>query len=126
MTERNWAGTHTFAARAIHNPATIDEVQAIVAAAVSVRPLGTRHSFNDIADGVELLSLVDVAPEATSGFMPPYRWRYEARTDSHLIFRCTERVLAIDSRHAWTVPVRERPAEQPRSLGHDVRNGSQP
>ncbi|MCU1424505.1 MAG: hypothetical protein JWM51_796 [Microbacteriaceae bacterium] len=62
MPEQNWAGTHTFRATAIHNPTSIAEAQAIVAAADRVRPLGTRHSFNDIADGVELLSLVDVPP----------------------------------------------------------------
>jgi len=62
--ETNWAGTHVFAAAVIHNPTSIDEARAIVAAADRIRPLGTRHSFNDIADGIELLSLVDVAPEA--------------------------------------------------------------
>ena len=66
MIEKNWAGTHEFAASVIHNPTTIDEAQRIVARTERIRPLGTRHSFNDIADGVELLSLVDVPPEPTT------------------------------------------------------------
>jgi len=63
MAELNWAGTHEFAASVVHNPTTIEDAQAIVARTERIRPLGTRHSFNDIADGVELLSLVGVAPE---------------------------------------------------------------
>ena len=66
MVEKNWAGTHEFAASVIHNPTTIDEAQQIVAAAESIRPLGTRHSFNDIADGAELLSLVNVDAEPST------------------------------------------------------------
>lgn len=66
MAELNWAGTHEFAASVVHDPATIEDAQAIVARTERVRPLGTRHSFNDIADGVELISLVDVAPEPST------------------------------------------------------------
>jgi len=66
VVEKNWAGTHEFVASAIHNPTTIGEAQELVANADRIRPLGTRHSFNDIADGVELLSLVDVPPEPTT------------------------------------------------------------
>lgn len=66
MSEKNWAGTHEFAASVIHNPSTIDEARQLVAKADRIRPLGTRHSFNDIADGVELISLVDVAPEPST------------------------------------------------------------
>jgi len=66
MAELNWAGTHEFAASVVHNPTTIEDAQAIVARTERIRPLGTRHSFNDIADGVELLSLVGVAPELST------------------------------------------------------------
>ena len=66
MAELNWAGTHEFAASTVHNPTTIDEAQAIVARTERIRPLGTRHSFNDIADGVELISLVGVAPDVST------------------------------------------------------------
>lgn len=66
MAELNWAGTHEFAASFVHNPTTIEDAQAIVARTERIRPLGTRHSFNDIADGVELLSLVGVDPELST------------------------------------------------------------
>jgi alditol oxidase len=56
-TERNWAGTYTYRAQKLHRPTTIEQVQQIVANAGSVHVLGSRHSFNDIADSSELLSL---------------------------------------------------------------------
>lgn len=46
----NWAGTHTYAAARIVTPRTVDELQEIVAASRRVRALGSRHSFNDLAD----------------------------------------------------------------------------
>jgi xylitol oxidase len=55
--EANWAGSHTYAAERLHRPASVEEVQAIVAGARRVRALGSRHSFTDIADSAELLSL---------------------------------------------------------------------
>lgn len=63
MTERTWAGTHTFAAEAVLEPATIAEAQELVAGHRRVRSLGTRHSFNDLADtdGV-LLALTAIEP----------------------------------------------------------------
>ncbi len=58
--ERNWAGTHTYRAEKLHRPKTIEQVQQIVASATSVHVLGSRHSFNDIADSAELISLEDL------------------------------------------------------------------
>ncbi|MCL3861319.1 FAD-binding protein [Actinotalea sp. K2] len=59
-----WAGSHTYAAPVLHRPTTVDEVQQVVGAARRVRALGTRHSFNDLADSPgALLSLADL-PEA--------------------------------------------------------------
>lgn len=55
--ERNWAGNYTYRAQKLHRPATIEQVQQIVANAASVHVLGSRHSFNDIADASELISL---------------------------------------------------------------------
>jgi len=46
----NWAGNVTYAASRLHRPATLDELRRIVARADRVRPLGTGHSFNRIAD----------------------------------------------------------------------------
>jgi len=55
--ERNWAGNYTYRAQKLHRPTTMEQVQEIVANAASVHVLGSRHSFNDIADSWELISL---------------------------------------------------------------------
>ncbi len=47
---RNWAGNLTYRARTIHEPRSVEELQAIVRSATTLRALGSRHSFNDIAD----------------------------------------------------------------------------
>ncbi len=59
----NWAGNHTYLAHALHVPSTLEQVQEVIAAAPRVRVLGSRHSFTDIADSVELLSLDRLAPD---------------------------------------------------------------
>src|SRR6266536_2710597 len=55
--ERNWAGNYTYRAEKLHRPTTMEQVQQIVANAASVDVLGSRNSFNDIADSSELISL---------------------------------------------------------------------
>jgi len=50
MTERNWAGNIAYGAARFHAPATVEELQSIVAAATKARAVGSRHSFNAIAD----------------------------------------------------------------------------
>src|SRR5262245_60525168 len=60
MTEqhRNWAGNYTFSATRVHYPETVAQVQELVAGCAKLRVLGSRHSFNAIADSTEdLLSL---------------------------------------------------------------------
>ncbi|AXT85745.1 FAD-binding protein [Aeromicrobium sp. A1-2] len=56
MTGTNWAGNLTYHATALHQPGSIEELSALVAAAPSARALGSRHSFNAIADttGVQI------------------------------------------------------------------------
>jgi xylitol oxidase len=67
----NWAGNYTYRAARAHRPTTLDGVRKIVAEAPRVRVLGTRHSFNDIADSAELLTLdglpADLAVDRTAG-----------------------------------------------------------
>jgi xylitol oxidase len=46
----NWAGNVTFSAERFHRPASVGELQRIVAGRSRVRAIGTRHSFNRIAD----------------------------------------------------------------------------
>jgi xylitol oxidase len=53
----NWAGNYTYRAGRLHRPETLEQVREIVAGAARVRVLGSRHSFSDIADSAELLSL---------------------------------------------------------------------
>ena len=52
-----WAGTYTYRAEKLHRPRSLPELQEIVATAPRVRVLGSRHSFTDIADSAELVSL---------------------------------------------------------------------
>ncbi|ROQ39867.1 xylitol oxidase [Frondihabitans sp. PhB188] len=59
--EQNWAGTHVYGASRILNPTSVDELRTIVAAEPRVRALGTRHSFNSVADGPGVLvSPIDI------------------------------------------------------------------
>lgn len=53
----NWAGNVTYRAARLHAPRTLDELRAIVAAAPSIRALGSRHTFNAIADADEQVSV---------------------------------------------------------------------
>jgi xylitol oxidase len=55
--DRNWSGNYAYRARGIHRPRSVEEIQELVVAAKRVRALGTRHSFTDIADSDELISL---------------------------------------------------------------------
>ncbi|HUJ34508.1 MAG TPA: D-arabinono-1,4-lactone oxidase [Solirubrobacteraceae bacterium] len=59
----NWAGNHVYRARAVHAPSTLEQVREIVAAAPRIRVLGSRHSFTDIADSAELVTLDAVATD---------------------------------------------------------------
>lgn len=53
---RNWSGNHAYRARTVHEPRSVAELQQLVAGAPALRALGTRHCFNDIADGDALVS----------------------------------------------------------------------
>jgi len=53
--EWNWARSHAYRAVRVARPSTIPEAQEIVAAAEHVRPLGSRHSFTDVADSAGIL-----------------------------------------------------------------------
>jgi xylitol oxidase len=61
---RNWSGTYEYRATAVEAPTTIEDVQALVARSPKIRALGTRHSFNDLADteGV-LVTTTEIAPD---------------------------------------------------------------
>ena len=61
MTENrsNWAGNHTYSAARWHYPDTVEQVQELVARSRKLKALGSRHSFNDIADTTEDLVLTE-------------------------------------------------------------------
>ncbi len=46
----NWAGNLTFSTDHLHTPGSVDEVRQVVNSCDKLRALGTRHSFNAIAD----------------------------------------------------------------------------
>lgn len=55
---KNWAGNYTYNAARLHCPETLEQVQELAARSRKLKTLGTRHSFNDIADTSEdLVSL---------------------------------------------------------------------
>ncbi|PZE71533.1 FAD-binding protein [Curtobacterium sp. MCBD17_019] len=60
--ELNWAGTYTYTAERIERPTSIEAVQELVSGAERVRGIGTRHSFNDVADGPGVLVDVTAIP----------------------------------------------------------------
>jgi len=60
MATANWAGTHVYAAGTLHRPTSRAQLREIVARAPRVRVLGSRHSFNEIADSAELVTLEDL------------------------------------------------------------------
>jgi alditol oxidase len=55
---KNWAGNFEYSTNQLHQPETLEQLQAAVREVEHLRVLGTRHSFNNIADSTEnLLSL---------------------------------------------------------------------
>ena len=73
MGELNWAGNYEYRATRIAAPASIDELREAIAAANTVRALGSRHSFNSLADSAELLV-------STAALPPVVRIDVETRT----------------------------------------------
>lgn len=70
---KNWSGTYEYRAHRIEEPGTIDEVRSLVARSPRVRALGTRHSFNDLADTEGILVTTTEIP-------PDYELDTERRT----------------------------------------------
>jgi alditol oxidase len=67
---QNWAGNITYSTDHVHTPANIDEVRFIVKSCNKLRAVGSRHSFNRIADSnqnqlsLEHLSQIDIDDNA--------------------------------------------------------------
>ena len=60
--ERNWAGNLTYRAQQVVHPASVDELREVLAGDGPFRVLGTRHSFNDLADTDGTLIATDRLP----------------------------------------------------------------
>jgi xylitol oxidase len=58
----NWSRTYAYEAPGLLRPATVEELQAVVAGSARMRVLGTRHAFNDMADSVGPLVSLDRLP----------------------------------------------------------------
>ncbi len=59
VAERNWAGNYSYQAPQLAHPASVEELQGLVAGAKKIRALGSRHSFNSIADTAGTLVVLD-------------------------------------------------------------------
>ncbi len=57
--QKNWAGNYEYNAARIHHPKTVDEVRELIRHSQKARTLGTRHSFNGIADSTQDLISLD-------------------------------------------------------------------
>lgn len=80
---QNWSGTYRYQAAKVHHPRAISEVQLLVSSRGSLHAVGTRHSFNAIADATELISLAELPGEAVINtenqtVTVPARMRYGA------------------------------------------------
>ena len=79
---KNWAGNVTFTSDRVHRPRSVEELQETVARSEHLRPLGTAHSFNRIADTTGDLVSVGGLPgglavdDATSTVSVPAGARY--------------------------------------------------
>jgi xylitol oxidase len=53
--QTNWAGNYEYQAKEIHHPKTMDELRELVRTNEKIRTLGSRHSFNGIADSTQTM-----------------------------------------------------------------------
>lgn len=67
--ERNWSGNLRYQAACLEWPRSIAELQELVAGASKVRALGSRHSFNDIADTTGTLVSLEKMESDAAGSM---------------------------------------------------------
>lgn len=54
----NWAGTHWYRAQAVVAVHSVDQISSVVQTHSNIKAVGTRHSFNDIADSTGILITV--------------------------------------------------------------------
>ena len=93
---KNWAGNVVFRAADLSRPATVGELQALVAGAGRIRTLGTGHSFNDIADspGAQV-SVAGLPPEVEIDSAASVAQVAAGLTYAELAVRLDEKGLAL-------------------------------
>ncbi|MBO0842312.1 MAG: FAD-binding protein [Nocardioides sp.] len=74
-----WAGSHHFGARGLARPRSVPDLSALVAAEPSIRAVGSRHSFTDIADSTGLMVSLDAIAEE-----PVLVRSHDLRFDQHV------------------------------------------
>src|SRR4051812_16072411 len=52
---QNWSGHHTFSTTRVHSPESLAQLQEVVSRSRKIKVIGSRHSFNNIADSTEEL-----------------------------------------------------------------------
>ncbi|MFB4273144.1 FAD-binding protein [Nonomuraea sp. GTA35] len=92
----NWAGNITYRAQEVHRPSSVAELQAVVARSRRIRPLGTRHSFNDLADSPGALVSVTGLPPSVELDTGPVNGRATARVPAGM--RYAELTRHLDER----------------------------
>jgi xylitol oxidase len=63
MARTNWAGNYRYRARQVYRPSTLEQVAEVAATTPRLRALGSGHSFTDIADSAELITLESLPAE---------------------------------------------------------------
>ncbi len=61
---KNWAGNLEYSSAEVHRPTSVAELQELVASATRVKALGSRHSFNTVADTDGIHILLDALPQS--------------------------------------------------------------
>jgi len=60
---KNWAGNLEYSSAEVHRPTSVEELQELVANASRIKALGSRHSFNSVADTDGIHVLLDSLPQ---------------------------------------------------------------
>lgn len=60
---KNWAGNLEYSSAEVHRPTSVAELQELVANATKIKALGSRHSFNTVADTDGTHILLDALPQ---------------------------------------------------------------
>ncbi|MFK0041330.1 D-arabinono-1,4-lactone oxidase [Paenarthrobacter sp. NPDC090517] len=60
---KNWAGNLEYSSADVQRPTTVEQLRELVAHATRIKPLGSRHSFNSVADTDGTHLLLDALPQ---------------------------------------------------------------